>query len=241
VIPLVDASRLAQRYIEQDMDMRWMKWTRTGARDLLNYASRWRGLRRAWVLGTGPSLKEVPPEAWAKIRRDFTIGVNRFPLRAEAMGLEPALAAPLPSLCFRVDPMKPCEEDAALNAAYKRQRGKRLVGWKACEFKHDWCVPVRCKSPLIDLEFGLTLTVSIDSAWNRGVIAAAHLAAQIGFREIVLLGCDHGPDYYPNEPFFAQEHWGLMRDFLAPKGFRLLQAGRCAAFNSLEKFDWSSL
>lgn len=175
-----------------------MTWLRTGIAELKEYAGKFPKVQ-AFVIGMGPSLDDVSTMEWSAIsRRWFTVGANFLPVRQKEMGL------PYPSLVMAVDDMNRARDDAALAKtetlvdAIKEMHScgcRALMSFSARTLPYNWTCPMFACPPMDNGDFVLTTTGQMKYRFSRTTIAAIHVLALLGFRNICLLGVDHGGDY----------------------------------------------
>ena len=208
-----------------------LRWQRYDSKHVTKYAKSF-SLEYAFIFGTGPSISCVEHTEWAALSRFFTIGVNDFlPIaKRELPGVN------VPALYFISDPR--VMDDLRMNswvAAMRDYEGKTLVSYTACRFPHDWEAPV-FGVPSKDIEFGLAITPSAKTKFNRSVVPMIHLCALIGFKNICLLGVDHGKDYYANDTEDACNAFlDFQKDFLAPRKIKLWNSGEKSAITTINR------
>jgi len=212
-----------------------MAWVRHGVPELREYAARWpRG--QAFVLGTGPSLQNVTAKQWMEISRFFTIGINFFPVIKAERGITALPSLPVPSLAFFLDRIDMATDKAAgLVESFKTQLqmgGKVLVGFDAIRLPYTWTCPTFGMAPTGDLEFGLTTTAQYSIFFSRSAIAMAYLLLCLGFKNVCLLGCDHGELYKHGEPAKAAHAYGCLAAFAAQRNQAIWQCGARAGFDA---------
>ena len=128
--------------------------------------------RRAWVLGCGPSLKEITAQQWAQTDKDVTIGVNDVPAVHDVK-----------FLLFL---------DGGLEEQFECIRTSR-ASFKFTHLGQKVSIPaigvMRSTSPTEKMEDGLY--------WNgSSVHAALNLGLIMGCEPIVLLGVDYGQNVH---------------------------------------------
>ena len=218
----------AQELLMQDR-MCDLKWQRNDSKQVAEYAASF-SKEYAFVFGTGPSIGCVSGTEWAALSRFFTVGVNDFlPLMQQEL---PDLA--IPSLYFIADRRKMNNRimDKWVEAI-KKFKGKTLVSYTACRFPHDWQAPV-FGLPSDDIELGLAITPSGTTIFNRSVVPMIHLCALLGFKNICLVGVDHGKDYHCDDAERACNAFlDFQKDFLAPRKIKLWNCGEKSAITTI--------
>jgi len=182
---------------------------------------------QAYVLGSGPSLSAVTPDEWRALRRWTTVAVNFTP--------EQLPADFTPDLSMAVDgQVSPLSRDRfeRMARATRTRGGRVLLGLDGYDLPHDWCAPTYCMAPLWDLDFGLSTSGQRRHYYSRTALAAVHLLAMLGFRNICLVGCDHGADYKATEPARAAHAYGAMASWMESAGARLWQCGAKPGFEA---------
>jgi hypothetical protein len=189
----------------------------------------------AFVIGTGPSFVAIRPEQWLAMERWLTIGVNY----AEAQIHARAPEARAPTMTVFTD--RACTQQGRLPELVESMKrtmargGKVLVGTHAAaDLPHTWAAPIIPGPPAKLLEFGLTTTAQKMIRFPRTAVAAAHLALLLGFRNVCLVGVDHGADYgAKGECEGAAVAWGNLAAWSARCGLgRLWQCGAQAGFDA---------
>ncbi len=210
-----------------------MCWVREAIPSLGNLTYRF-SAGYAFILGTGPSIREVKDPEWAALSSYFTVGINQFSRWFQ----EERRSTNIPALNFFVDERRDTEDDPngsdKINEAFKRSMGKTLCGYSAWRYHHDWLVPVHGGDPQWDIEFGLFFTPMFRMNFNRCAIAAIHLCALLGYSNICLLGIDHGQSYKDGADVeIANRGYSLMNAWLGQRNVQLIQCGGHSAVNTL--------
>lgn len=178
-----------------------LNWEHHAWPALKTYAHQW-PTAVCFILATGPSKDWVGPRVWTEMaRRWFTIGVNDFAGWAQSsLGIDGL--PPLPRLLMRIDQPQVGPEGRAAFLEKSQHHiklidsgGKILVGVGADPWPHTWVTPTFGMRPLPNAQFGLTSTGQDEVFFSRTTVCALHLAALLGFRNICLVGLDHGEGY----------------------------------------------
>lgn len=199
-----------------------VEWALRGSQEFLRYVETFRP-GTAFILGTGPSIERVRKDEWIRLREYFTIGVNKTAHWLQTTRDE----FEIPALCFMSDQIRHKKSQAQFASSFRQAKGKRLVNVSADDIPHDWACHVFTGLPSWDLELGPFFQPNAGgySKWARSIAAAAHLAAMTGhFKMIVLIGADHGPDYFPEEPEQASAGYAALAELFREHGIELVNS-----------------
>ena len=153
--------------VDSQYDLDFAEWLLNRRGPDTRFDNIYRG-KRAWVIGTGPSLARITPQQWTEIDKDITIGVNNLAAYHEPKFLVSGEVENVNFFeSFRKSPAKKfvCEGPQA------------ELGCEAERFSHT-------NQPTYKLSQGLCLGGSSS-------IAALNLALIMGCNPVVLLGIDY--------------------------------------------------
>ena len=205
-------------------------WMRRGIPEIRKYASGFPDAL-AFVMGSGPSLARVKEPEWAKLESYFSVGMNRTPFWLQ----KERKIFTLPKLCYVTDRIARTDywRDEYVEPMQKC-KGKILVTEIADNIPHDWTCTSYGLPPIWDMDMGLSICAQFNKhLWLRSTIACIHLCGLLGFRKVCLLGADHGPDYFKDEPAKANVGLSAMVDFLAQKDIELINCGMESSVDSI--------
>lgn len=224
-----------------DNRRRTMEWD-MGSAELQQYADSFEK-EVCFIFAVGPSIKQLK----YKHMEDcffgliFTIGINTFAysvgqfISKQEYNISPSW---FPSLAFTLDSCKqPTKRNIESSFSRLQSRGSRsLISLQSNLENYNWCCPCFAMRPEDGqglLRFGLTSSGQSDFPYSRSTIVGLHLAVLLGFKNIVLLGLDHGGDYErEEEASMAGKAYEHIAYYAISRGQRIWNASTCSAWNS---------